>query len=84
MPGGGCFACLQVEVNLMARTVVGMFLDQPEADDVVRELEAGGFAQQDIRVVGEALGLSGPGAMSIAHTEFEVDMIRVLRSIGAS
>lgn len=80
----GCFACLRVEVNFMARAVVGLFLDRRAADDVIRELEGGGFARQDIRVVGEALGMTEPGAMSIAHTDFEVDMIRVLRSIGAS
>jgi hypothetical protein len=73
-----------VEVNFMARTAVGLFLDRRAADDAIRELEADGFARQDIRVVGEALGMSEPGTMSIAHTEFEVNLIRVLRSIGAT
>lgn len=68
----------------MARTAVGLFLDPSLVGDVIRELEANGFARQDIRVVGEALGMTEPGAMSIAHTDFEVDLIRELRSIGAS
>lgn len=76
--------CVREEVNLMARTAVGLFLDRRAAEDAIRELEAAGFARQDIRVVGEALGMTEPGAMSIAHTDFEVDMIRVLRSIGAT
>jgi hypothetical protein len=48
-----------------------------------QQARANGFARQDIRVVGEALGMTEAGAMSIAHTDFEVDLIRELKSIGA-
>lgn len=68
----------------MARTAIGLFLDRSLVGDLIRGLEANGFAQQDIRVVGEALGMTDAGAMSIAHTDFEVNLIRKLRSIGAS
>lgn len=68
----------------MARTAVGLFLDRRAADEVIRDLEASGFARQDVRVVGEALGMMEAGAMSIAHSHFEADLIRMLRSIGAS
>lgn len=67
----------------MEKTAVGLFSSPELADKVVRELEAGGLARQDIRVIGEPLGISEPGSMSIAHTDFEVDLIRDLKSIGA-
>ncbi len=67
----------------MAKTAVGLFLDR-NLEGLMRELVANGFARQDIRIVGEALGMTEPGAMSIAHTDFEVDLMRELRSIGAS
>lgn len=68
----------------MARTAVGLFLDRGQLDAVILELEANGFARQDIRIVEEVLGMTQPGAMSIAHIDFEVDLTRELRSIGAS
>jgi hypothetical protein len=68
----------------MARTAVGLFLDRSLVGDLIGELEANGFAREDIRVLGEALGMTEPGAMSIAHTDFGVDLIRELRSMGAS
>jgi hypothetical protein len=68
----------------MARTAVGLFLDRSLVGDLIGELEANGFAREDIRVLGEALGMTEPGAMSIAHTDFAVDLIRELRSMGAS
>lgn len=68
----------------MARRAVGLFLDRGVLDEVIHELKANGFPREDISVVGEALGMTQAGAMSIAHTDFEVDLIRELRSIGAS
>src|ERR1041385_5505140 len=68
----------------MARTAVGLFLDRSLVGDLIGELEANGFAREEIRVLGEALGMTEPGAMSIAHTDFGVDLIRELRSMGAS
>ena len=49
----------------MAKTTVGLFLDRSLVGDLIRELEANGFARQDVRVVGEALGMTEPGAMSM-------------------
>ena len=68
----------------MARTAVGLFLDGRVAEEVIRDLEASGFARQDVHVVDEAFCMIEPGAMSIAHIHFEADLIRMLRSIGAS
>lgn len=60
-----------------------MFSNPVLVDEVVHELEANGFARQDIRILGEALSLTEVGPTSIAHTDFEIDVIREFKSIGA-
>jgi hypothetical protein len=68
----------------MAKTAVGLFENPGSADDVVRELEASGFARNDVRVLGEPREMAGSGVMSTPHTDFEVDLIRDLRAFGAN
>jgi hypothetical protein len=68
----------------MAKTAVGLFENPSSADDVVHELEASGFPRNDVRVLGEPREMAGSGVMSTPHTDFEVDLIRELRTIGAT
>jgi len=68
----------------MAKTAVGLFENPGSVDEVVRDLVAIGFPQNDIRVLGEPDEMVGSGVMSIPHTDFEVDLIRELRTIGAA
>jgi hypothetical protein len=72
-----------MEVN-MAKTAVGLFENPSSVDEVVRDLEASGFPRKDVRVLGEPREMAGSGVMSIRHTDFEVDLIRELRTIGAA
>ncbi len=67
----------------MPKTAVGLFSSPVVADAVVHELEANDFSRENIRVLGEPLGLTEAGPMSIAHIDFEVDVIRELKSIGS-
>jgi len=68
----------------MAKTAVGLFENPGSVDEVVRDLKASGFPQKDIRVLGEPRDMAGSGVMSTPHTDFEVDLIRDLRAIGAA
>ena len=68
----------------MAKTAVGLFENPSSVDDVVHELEASGFPRNDVRVLGEPREMAGSGVMSTPHTDFEVDLIRELRTIGAA
>jgi hypothetical protein len=62
----------------MAKTAVGLFENPDLVDEVVRDLEASGFPRNDVRILGE------PREMDIPHTDFEVDLIRELKTIGAT
>ena len=68
----------------MAKTAVGLFENSSSVDEVVRDLEASGFPQKDVRILGEPREMAGSGVMSIPHTDFEVDLTRELRTIGAA
>jgi hypothetical protein len=68
----------------MAKTAVGLFENPVAVDEVVRDLKASGFPQKDVRVLGEPRDMAGSGVMSTPHTDFEVDLIRDLRAIGAA
>ncbi len=72
-----------MEVN-MAKTAVGLFENPGSVDEVVRELKASGIPQKDVRVLREPREMAGSGVMSTPHTDFEVDLIRDLRAIGAA
>jgi hypothetical protein len=67
----------------MAKTAVGLFESPGSVDSVVLELEASGFPRTDVRVLGEPRDMAGSGVLSTPHTDFEVDLIRDLKSFGA-
>lgn len=66
----------------MAKTAVGLFLNRASVKDVIHELGDKGYSW--LRVIGEPLGISEQGAMSIAHTDFEANLARELKSVGAN
>jgi hypothetical protein len=53
-----------MEVN-MAKTAVGLFENPDLVDEVVRDLEAGGFPRKDVRILGEPREMAGSGVMDI-------------------
>ena len=65
----------------MAKTAVGLFENRGLVDEVVRDLEASGFPRNDVRILGEPREMAGTGVMDIPHTDFEVDLIRELKTI---
>jgi hypothetical protein len=75
---------IKLEGVSLAKTAVGLFENSSSVDEVVRDLEASGFPQKDVRILGEPRDMVGSGVMSIPHTDFEVDLTRELRTIGAA
>jgi hypothetical protein len=71
-----------MEAN-MAKAAVGLFENSDLVDEVVHDLEASGFPRNDIRVLSEPREMAGSGMMSTPHTDFEVDLVRELTTIGA-
>jgi hypothetical protein len=67
----------------MAKAAVGLFENSDLVDEVVHDLEASGFPRNDIRVLTEPREMAGSGMMSTPHTDFEVDLVRELTTIGA-
>jgi len=72
-----------MEVN-MSKTAVGLFEKPGSVDEVVRELTASGIPQKDVRVLGEPREMAGSGVMSTPRTDFEVELTRELKTIGAA
>ncbi|MFZ0706841.1 MAG: hypothetical protein WAM71_14640 [Candidatus Korobacteraceae bacterium] len=68
----------------MTKTAVGLFENPGSVDEVVRDLEASGFPRDDVRILGEPREMAGSGVLSIPNIDFEVDLIRELRTIGAT
>ena len=68
----------------MSKTAVGLFENPGVADQVVRDLEASGFPQNDVRILRESLDMKGSGVMGTPNIDFEVSLNRDLRRIGAS
>ena len=67
----------------MVRAAVGLFENSGLVDEIVHDLEASGFPRDGIRVLSEPRDIAGNGMMSTPHTDFEVDLVRELRTIGA-
>jgi hypothetical protein len=72
-----------MEAN-MAKAAVGLFENSDLVDEIVHDLQASGFPRNDIRVLNEPREMAGSGMMSTPHTDFEVDLVRELRTIGAA
>jgi hypothetical protein len=68
----------------MSKTAVGLFENPGLADQVVHDLEGGGFPRNEIRILGESLDMAGSGVMSTPRTDFQVELNRDLRKIGAT
>jgi hypothetical protein len=66
----------------MTKTAVGLFENTGAVDGIVRDLEANGFAREDIRVLSESVEMPGSGLMSTPHNDFEVKLTRDLGVFG--
>lgn len=68
----------------MTKTAVGLFRNLDLVARVVHDLEANGFPRKKILILGEPSGTSNAGVLGTPRTDFEVDLIRELRGIGAA
>lgn len=68
----------------MPKTVVGLFRKPEVADQVVREIEALGFARNEVSRLKEPDTLEVSGVMSFPRLDFEASLDRGLRKIGAT
>ena len=68
----------------MSKTAVGLFENPGLADQVVHDLEVSGFPRNDVRVLSEPRDMAVTGVMSTPRSDFEVDLGRELKAIGAS
>lgn len=68
----------------MTKTAVGLFENEVTAKKVVGDLEGNGFLPEEIRVLGEPLGLENSEALNDGATEFEAGSTRELERIGAT
>jgi hypothetical protein len=68
----------------MSKTAVGLFENRDIADQVVRDLEASGLPRNDVRVLSEPRDMAVTGVMSTPRNDFQVDLDRDLRTIGAT
>ena len=68
----------------MSKTAVGLFENPGLADQVVHDLEASGFPRNDVCVLSEPRDMAVTGVMSTPRTDFQVDLNRDLRTIGAT
>lgn len=67
----------------MAKTAVGLFENRNFAEAVVHNLEASGFPTKDVRIVTEPRDMPVTSPTSTPRTDFQVDLIRQLRAMGA-
>lgn len=79
----GLYAKFSRRCNL-PKTAVGLFENPSLANQVVLDLEASGFSQNDLRILGESLEMAGSGVMGIPNIDFEVSLNRDLRKIGTN
>jgi hypothetical protein len=69
----------------MMKTVVGLFENPDHVYDVVRDIEALGFARKAVRSAeAEPATFDLTGVMSFPRIDFEVDLIRALTRIRAA
>ena len=68
----------------MPKTAVGLFENRGLADQVVHDLEVSGFPRDDVRVLVESRDMTVTGVMSFPRTDFEVELGRELKAIGAN
>ncbi|HEX5413881.1 MAG TPA: hypothetical protein VFZ27_18710 [Terriglobia bacterium] len=68
----------------MSKTAVGLFGNLGLANQVVRDLEASGFPRDDVRILSEPRDMAVTGVMSTPRNDFQVDLDRDLRTVGAT
>jgi len=68
----------------MQKTAVGLFNNAAEVDDVIRDIEALGFARNEIHTIEEPERFDATGVMSFPKGEHEVEVARALNRMGAS
>jgi hypothetical protein len=66
----------------MRKTAVGLFENSGAVDGIVLDLEANGFAREDIQVLDEPVEMPGAGFLSTPHYDFEVKLTRDLAAFG--
>jgi hypothetical protein len=68
----------------MPKTVVGLFENPQLVDAAILEIEALGFPRQEVRTMREPTIFDVTGVMSFPRLDFEVDLGRELKRIGAT
>jgi hypothetical protein len=68
----------------MPKTAVGLFESPDRVSDVVRDIEALGFPQNEVRTLEEPKAFDVTGVMSFPRLDYEIDLIRALERIGAT
>ena len=68
----------------MSKTLVGLFENSQVAEEVVRDLDANKFPQNEVRVLREPLDMPVTDATSMPRTDFEVRLEQELTAIGAT
>jgi hypothetical protein len=68
----------------MQNTVVGLFENPGVVNDVVQEIEGLGFPRREVRTLEEPATFDVGGVMSFPRLDFEVDLMRELKRIGAT
>jgi hypothetical protein len=68
----------------MPKTVVGLFENARIVNEAVREIEALGFPLQEVRTMTEPASFDVTGVMSFPRVDFEVELSRDLKRIGAT
>jgi hypothetical protein len=68
----------------MLKTAVALFENPQVLGDVVREIDALGFPQKEVRTLREPETFEVTGVMTFPRVEFEDDLIRELSRIGAT
>ena len=65
----------------MPKTAVGLFESPDRVSDVVRDIEALGFPQNEVRTLEEPKAFDVTGVMSFPRLDYEIDLIRALERI---
>jgi hypothetical protein len=68
----------------MPKTAIGLFENPGLVEDVIREIEDLGFPRREVRTLKEPVSFEVTGVMSFPRLDFEVELRRELKRIGAT
>ncbi|HUO26784.1 MAG TPA: hypothetical protein VMU61_14040 [Candidatus Aquilonibacter sp.] len=68
----------------MPKTAVGLFENPRSMEEVVREIENLGLPRKEVRTLKEPVDFEVTGVMSFPRLDFEVELQRELKRIGAT